>query len=222
MKQIEKQKALTLRRNGESIGVIAKKIGVSKSSVSFWVRAVKLSKIQRNKLNKRGFSVDAIEKRRINRIANQYQKRKIVIDGAKNDIKHISLEDLRLLGSMLYLGEGGKVLKNSFRMSNSDPDIIRIMMRFFREICYVPENKFRGHIHIHSHLSVENAELYWSRISGFPRTQFFKTYSKPSKASFQKKDNLPYGTFDVYVCDVKLFLRIMGWIEKIKELTLKK
>jgi len=34
------------------------------------------------------------------------------------------------------------------------------------------------------------------------------------------KKVMAFGTFDIYVCDTKLFLTIMGWIERIKELTI--
>ena len=139
---------------------------------------------------------------------------------AQKDIRSISERDLRLIGLCLYWGEGGKTNQGSARISNSDPAVIMVMMRFFREICMVKEEKFRGHIHIHSHLEAERAESYWSGISGIPRTQFFKTYTKPSVASMNKKDSLPYGTFDIYVCSTKLFLQIIAQIEKIKQLAI--
>lgn len=217
MKYIEKQKALKLRMNGESIKVIAKKLGVSNASVSFWVRDIKLNNRQIKILSKRGFSVEAIEKRREKRIFNEKIKRKILIDKAKEDIINISNKELLIIGSMLYLGEGGKT-KRMVRISNSDPDVIRIMMKFFRVVCHTPEDKFRGHLHIHSHLKIKKAEKYWSDVSKIPTSQFFKTYSKPSVASLGKKDSIPNGTFEVHVNDVKVFLFIMGWIEKIKEL----
>ena len=84
----------------------------------------------------------------------------------------------------------------------------------------VPEAKFRGHIHTFAHADIEKTEKYWSEISGIPRRQFFKTYVKPSIASLQKRNTLPFGTLDICVCDTKLFLTIMGWIERIKELTI--
>lgn len=217
MKYIEKQEALELRKKGESIKVIAKKLGVSKASVSFWVREIKLDNKQRTALTERGFSVEAIEKRREKRLFNENTKRKILIDKAKEDIKNISNKELLIIGAMLYLGEGGKT-KRMVRISNSDPDVIRIMMKFFREICHTSEDKFRGHLHIHSHLEIKKAEKYWSNVSQIPTSRFFKTYSKPSIASLGKKDSIPNGTFEVHVNDVKVFLSIMGWIEKVKEL----
>lgn len=118
----------------------------------------------------------------------------------------------------MYWGEGGKTNKGMARISNSDPDVIKFMMNFFREIFNVPHAKFRGHVHTFSHLNAEKAERYWSTVSGIPRKQFYKTYSKPSIASKGKRDKLPYGTFQIYVCDTIIFLTIKGWIERLSEL----
>ena len=218
MKLEEKNKAIALRKEGKSMSEIAKKIGVTKSSVSLWVRDVALTPAQRARLTSRGYSVDAVEKRRINRIANTRERHAILMEEAGNDIKSLSSRELWLIGIALYWGEGGKTQRSLARISNSDPAIIQLMMRFFREICKVPEEKFRGHVHTFSHRNANHAEKYWAEISHIPRKQFFKTYSKPSIASKNKKDSLPNGTFQIYACDTKLFLTIMGWIEKIKKL----
>lgn len=215
MKYKEKQQAIVLRKKGFSLCEIAEKLGVAKSSVSGWVRGVVLdSKIQK-KLHKRSFSRDAIEKRRTSRLLGEKQKRIQIILGAEKEIKKITKKDLRIIGTALYWAEGGKRRAGSARVSNSDPYLILFMMRFFREICEVPEKKFRGQIHTHSHLNVRKSECYWSELTGIPVSQFYKTYAKPSKASLHKKDTLPYGTFDINVPDNKVFLRLMGWIRKI-------
>jgi len=218
MKYIEKQKAINLRQKGESIKDIARKLNVAKSSVSVWVRDIKLNSKQLSKLSSKGVSKDIIEKRRKTRLTNEQNKRDDVMLEAGKDIKKISLYELRLIGLCLYWGEGGKTHQGSARISNSDPAVIKTMMRFFREICFVEESKFRGHIHTYSHLNAKKAEQYWSKISGIPQKQFYKTYCKPSIASKGKKDSLPYGTFDIYVCNTKLFLQVIGQIEKLKKI----
>lgn len=219
MKLIEKQKARELRKRGFSINQIVKETGFSKGSVSVWVRDIVLTNIQKKQLSERGQRFDVVEKRRVNRLANEHRKTRALVDSAKQEINSISLADLKLIGTMLYLAEGGKT-KRITRIANSDPAVIQIMMRFFREICGVAESKFQGHIHTFTHADIKKTEKYWSEITGISRKQFYKTYTKPSVASLQKRQTLPYGTFDIYVCDTKLFLTIMGWIEKIKELTL--
>lgn len=218
MKKEEKDHARVLRRKGMSLNEIVKEVGVSKASVSFWVRDIELSNQQKKKLSARGRSVESIERRRVNRINNTIQRHRLVIDSAKEKIKTLSKHELLLVGTALYWGEGGKTNRGMARISNSDPNVIQFMMRFFKEVFDVPQKKFRGHVHTFSHLNAEKAERYWSAVSGIPLKQFYKTYSKPSIASKGKRDKLPYGTFQIYVCDTTIFLTIKGWIERLAEL----
>jgi predicted transcriptional regulator len=218
MKVVEKEKARSLRKKGYSMNQIIKETGFTKSSVSLWVRDIVLTKTQEKKISERGRSLESIEKRRFARLSNEQAKRQIIFDKAKEDYASISREELKLIGIILYLGEGGKTSRGMARLANSDPLVIKIMMRFFREICNVEEKKFRAFIHTFIHADVEKTEKYWSKITGIPRGQFFKTYTKPSAASLQKRNKLPFGTLDIYVCDTRLFLTITGWMEKIKEL----
>ena len=219
MKIEEKNKAIDMRKKGFSMGEISNTLGVSKASISIWVRDVKLSKIHKNRISKNGRSVGSIEKRRISRLANERSKDDIVKNIARNDFHSITKSDLKLIGIIVYLGEGGKTKRGVARIANSDPDVIKITMRFFREICSVPEEKFRGHIHTFDDANVSASEEYWSKITNIPRSQFYKTYSKLSIASKGKRQTTPHGTFEVSVNDTKLYLTIMAWIEKVKELT---
>lgn len=218
MKVLERERARFLRKKGQSINEIIRETGFSKASVSIWVRDIVLTNTQKKKISENGRRVESVEKRRINRLFNEEKKRKIIIDLAKKDFTNISKEQLKLIGIILYLGEGAKTKRGTVAVANSDPDVIKIMVRFFREILKVPENKLRGHIHTFAYADLEKTEKYWSEITGIPRSQFYKTYVKPSSASLQKRKTLPFGTFDLSVSDIKLFLTIMGWIEKIKEL----
>lgn len=218
IKATEKERAVDLRRQGLSIKFIAKELGVAKSSVSSWVKNVILSEAQQKALHLKNSSKSIIERRRQSRLLHEQEKRELVMSEASQVIDSISLKDLRLIGLSLYWGEGGKTMQGSARISNSDPFLIKVMMKFFREVCVVDNKKFRALVHIHHHLDAERAERYWSKISGIPRNQFYKTYSKKSIASKNRKHNLPYGTLDVYVCNTKLFLQIIGQINKIKAL----
>ncbi len=217
MKRAERDKALVLRSQGKSLNEIVKILNVSKASVSLWVRNVALTEAQRQQLTARGYSVDAIEKRRINRMSKTKERHDSIKKLAGRDIENISERDLWLIGIALYWGEGSKTSKGTLGIANSDPFVIEIMMRFFREIMQVPEEKFRCHVHTFSHLNARLAEKYWSNIAHVPLSRFYKTYSKPSIASKGKKDSLPFGTVQVYVSDTRLQLTMIGWIDRLKE-----
>jgi len=128
----------------------------------------------------------------------------------------LSTRELWLIGTALYWAEGGKT-KRMVRFSNGDPEMIQLMMRYFREVCEIPEEKFRGYIHIHDSLDHIAAEQYWSKISNIPITNFYKTYRKPNPSSKGLRQTLPYGVFDIYVADVTLFLKIQGWTKGLRK-----
>ncbi len=222
MKLQERNKAISLRKRGLTINEIVAETNFSKASISTWVRHVELTEKQKQRISQKGRSLRSVELRRKSRLVNEQNKRNIIRDMAKGEILGLTQRDLLFIGAMLYLGEGSKKSKGRAAIANSDPTVIQIMIRFFKEVCGVPHEKLRGHIHIHSHLNIKKSEMYWSLVSQIPIKKFYKTYSKKSIASLNKKDNLPYGTFELSVNDTKLFLRIMGWIEKIKELVLEK
>src|SRR5690606_16725668 len=98
-------------------------------------RDIKLTERQRKSLTAHGFSVSAVEKRRVSRIQNTKERHQVVMDGAKERIQSLSRHELLLVGAALYWGEGNKASRNVASIANSDPDVIRIMMRFFTEIC---------------------------------------------------------------------------------------
>ena len=95
------------------------------------------------------------------------------------------------------------------------------MLRFFKEVCYTPEEKIKGHIHIHQQLDTSAAEKYWQGITKIPRERFYKTYNKPNKSSKGTRNSLPYGVCDIYILDANLLLRMRGWTEGIYENAMK-
>ncbi len=192
MKVLEKEAARKLRKKGLSINQIVAETGCSKASVSEWVRDVVLTKNQKKKITERGRSVESVEKRRLSRLRNEQAKRDSVVEEAKKSIQSVSQYDLKLIGTMIYLGEGAKTQRGSATVANSDPAVIQIVMRFFREVCGVSEDKFHAHIHTFDNADVEKTERYWSRVTGIPRKQFYKTYVKQSIATLHKRRTIPY------------------------------
>lgn len=210
------QKAVRLREQGVSIARIATEIGAAKSSVSIWTKHVVLTEDQRRELQRNSYSYEAIEKRRSSRLLSELRKRDAAVALAREKVGKLNYRELWLIGTALYWAEGGKT-QRMVRFSNGDPEMIIFMMRYFREVCKVPEHKFTGHIHIHENLDVQKAEEYWSGVSGVDQQKFYKTYNKKNTSSKNKRKTLPYGVFDIYVLDVKLFLKIQGWIEGIAQ-----
>jgi hypothetical protein len=219
MKLDLKIQARKLRKNGCSITTISNNLKVSKSTASLWVRDIIITSNQIALLSSNRFSRIAIEKRRKTRLENETNKRNLLIELSRQEPKFISKRELWLIGTMLYWAEGGKTQRGLVRFSNGDPEMIKIMLKFFKTICKVPENKFRAYIHIHPHLNSQLAEEYWSNVTGIPLNHFYKTYKKVNISSKNTRNSLPNGTLDIYICDTKLFLRISGWVKGIFDST---
>lgn len=215
MKKEQKESAITLRHKGVSMGEISRRLGVAKSTVSYWVRDIQLSESHTLKLQQNSHSRLAIERRRTSRMANsKFEREKIFSQAYESAATHKS-SPLWCVAVSLYWGEGGKT-QRTVRISNSDPAVIILMMKFFREFCDAPLEKFRGHVHAFAHSDEKAAVAYWSKVSGIPQTQFFKTYIKNSSASKKIRTTLPYGTCQIYVHDSVLFIKMMAWIEFLK------
>jgi predicted transcriptional regulator len=215
MKKVEQIKARKMRHSGFSVKEITKELGVAKSSVSVWVRDIELTKDQKIRLSEKGHTLEVIEKRRATRLANESARKEVMINAAISEIDKLSKRDLMFFGIAAYWGEGAKKKPNSVEFFNSDPKFVRVMMRFFKEVCCVPNAKFKGRIQLHEHLNPRKAERYWIEVSGIPFSQFQTTTQQHNKSSKNKKDTLPFGTFMIGVYDTRLALRIAGWMEGV-------
>ena len=207
MKFDEKLKAIKLRKLGYSYDKILREIDVSKSTLSIWLRDVVLTFEQKRKLLKgralsRYAAAKAQQRRRI-------EKTERIVKEAKQEAKSLVKRLLFLPGLMLYWAEGAKS-NETIKFSNSDPLMIEFMMRWFREICKVPEKKFRIALHVHSLHCRKDVEKYWSKITDVSLNQFQKTYVKPTSLG-QRKNILYNGTCVICVFDKDLFRRMIGW-----------
>ena len=216
MKLQEKFKAVKLRKSGKSYSDIRKLINVSKSTISLWLRDIELTSEQKAKLRGRQISnlagSKASQKKRV-------EKTKKIIEEAKNEANKLLKNTLFLSGLMLYWAEGDKSeTHENVKFSNSDPKMILLIMRWFREICKVPEEKFRICVHMHTLHCRKDIEEYWSKITGVPLSQFYKSQIKPTSLR-HRRNKLYDGTCAVVVNNKNLFRKIKGWklgfIEKI-------
>ena len=210
MKILLKNQVVNLRLQGKSYSEIQKIVKVSRSTLSTWLKDIKLSDSQilhlKKDLVRKGIEKAAFLKREKRIIASQATIRQSWRDIQEHNI----LKDpLFVVGIALYWAEGGKT-QEKISFSNSDPHMIRCIMKWLRICCKVNEPKFRIHIHIHSLHSRKNIEYFWSKITGIPLSQFTKTYIK--KTSLGQRKNILYnGTCVVRVHDTILFRKFIGW-----------
>ena len=96
--------------------------------------------------------------------------------------------------------------------------MIKIFMRFLREILGVTDGEFRIAMRLYTNINEQVALKYWMHITNLDRCSFRKTTYLVSGASKQKRpfNRLPYGTLQIGVYNTEKFHRIMGWIEGVE------
>lgn len=210
MKTADRLTAVKLRKQGKSYSEILDTINVSKSTLSIWLRNVELSSSQRRRIYFTLRQKNAYRLAKIKQIAKSDLIKKITSESAR-EFGQLSNNELFVPGLMLYWAEGDKTTANeTVKFSNSDPAMIKFMMKWFREICKVPENKFRIALHIHSLHCNGEIKKYWAGITNIPRNQFHKTQIKPTTLK-HRKNPLYNGTCSIRIYDKNLFRKIFGW-----------
>ena len=199
-----------------SIKEIARLVGVAPSSVSLWVRDVPLTADQLASLRQRNPAYNRqlrgatrnAERGRARRLAYQEEGRVMARDA----------HTLHVAGVMLYWAEGDKGSRNAARISNSDPEVLKLFMRFLRECLDVPDEQLSVTCHLFAdHLDRQwEIEQFWLDVLRLPRARlcksFVNVYSKYSQKKRQNK--LPYGTTRVTVHSTRIVQSIFGSIQE--------
>jgi len=224
MSRSDKTLASQFRERGLSYGEIHRALGIPKSTLATWFKDLRLPLEVQNQLasKTRRLSAQNLIARNKRQTILAQERAENVRSAAAHDIGTLNQRDLLVVGAALYWAEGGKRPgRGGYRIafSNSDPEAIRTIMRFFREICLVPDSKFRIQIATHPGVDVLGACEFWSRITEIPLPQFIKTFVGISRASSGKRprNRLPNGTCQIRVNDTAKFHQIMGWIAGLQQ-----
>jgi hypothetical protein len=216
MKTRERDEARRLRREeGLSVREIQRRLKVSKSSVSLWVRDVPLTADQLEALRRingrhpRQLKAAArnAELGRARRRAYQAEGRALARRG----------EALHASGCMLYWAEGDKN-RNSARIANSDPEVLRLFVRFVRTYFGVDGARIRVTCNLFAdHLERQReVEQFWLDTLGLPRSSLCRSivnvYSKYSEK--KRRNRLPYGTCRLCVNSTHVTQSIFGAIQE--------
>ncbi|PJA88007.1 MAG: hypothetical protein CO140_01200 [Candidatus Moranbacteria bacterium CG_4_9_14_3_um_filter_40_7] len=221
----EKDLAIKLRKTGKSYGQISKQLTVPKSTLSYWLSNMELSEKNKEKIYLRAKRKSCEILIRINKNQTHLalERAKKIRKEAQLEVFKLAKNRLFLVGASLYWAEGYKKGAAGSKwkgvdFANSDPELIKIMMDFFRKICQVSDEKIKMQIMLHSNNNISKSIDYWSELTKIKKGNFIKTFVFPKKISHKKKkiENLTHGTVHIRINDVKLFFRIIGWIDGLK------
>lgn len=222
MKEIFRQRAIELRQSGLSYSEILKNVPVAKSTLSLWLRSVNLSKRQVQRLTQKKLA--SAKRGGLKKKEQRLLLTKKITDLACSEIKEIKNSELLLMGAMLYWAEGSKEKDykpgTGIRFSNSDPLIIKIMLKWFRECLDIEDSRIKFNIYIHQNYinELKRVREYWADITGFPIDEFGKIYFKKHSIKTVRKNigNGYNGQIIIRIANSSnTYRRILGWIDGI-------
>ncbi len=216
-KKEEKKLAIKLRKEGKSYSQIREVINVSKGTLSEWLREYPLS-------NKRLVELRDKSSIRIENYKNTCKRRrdKILEESflkAKNDIGKLSKRDLFIAGLFLYWGEGTKTFNTVTSISNTDPAVLRVFIKWLDQFG-IKKESLRIKLHLYSDMNVDKEIVFWSEELSILKSQFKKCYIKESKLV---DINYTNGSFGHGTCNVLFYNRqfndyVLTSISRLREI----
>src|SRR5262245_16129597 len=166
--------ARDLRQKGLAYKEIAAKLGVSKSSVSLWVRDMpRPERLSYEECAKRqAIAVEAYWSAERSRRADAREAVRMV---ARDRVGPLTERDILMVGAIAYMCEGTK--SKPYRRSgkvifiNSDPRLVSFYLRFLRS-AGVKDDQVSFRLSIHESADISAAQEFWMRVTGADASQF--------------------------------------------------
>ncbi len=218
-----KKQVWILREKGKTYSEIKRVLGICmpKSTLSDWCRGVKLpiwydDKIK--ELNNKSFN----KALKIAWASNRKTREDILKSVESEAIKTIAkLDDanLKIILATLYLGEGSKWKSHSgLVLGSSDPNIILLYITLLDRCYGIKYYDLKCRISYRADQDIKRLEAFWSKVTGIPRGNFYKTIPDPRTIG-KKTQNKDYKGVCVISCKGA---NIQLELEQITNLLLKK
>ncbi len=207
-----------MRKNGWSYNLISQRLGLAKSTLSDWLKNIPYEPNEEVRMRIKNGPAKSVTVRNQKRMLLSEQINEI----AESEINGLSERDLWLVGLGLYIGEGSKT-QETVKVVNSDPNVIRLTMYWFKCSLKLSDQNLSLRIHVYPDTNIEAAFEYWMKVTNLPRDAFqgISIDRRTTKLRLNH-GKLPYGTLHVSVrCKgdrekgVLLHRRIMGWLQSI-------
>lgn len=220
MKKYLKKEARKLRKKGLSYSQINNLIPVSKSTLSLWLRDIRLLKMQRFVLEKR-MSEARLRGAAIKKKIRQDLEVKIR-DKAIRDVGVIDNRNLFLIGIALYWSEGSKVPRGRVGQdvifSNSDWRMIKVFLKWLKNCLKVAFGNIVYELYIHENYSSRQNLIIkkWSKCLGVNENLLQTVYYKRHNVKKNYINPDYFGLMRVKILrSTNLQRKIMGWVDGV-------
>ncbi len=211
-----------------SYSEIQKSVPVPKSTISLWLKRIKLTGEQKKKLKER--QVEAIRagsQKKISQLAKRIEEVQKI--SAKN-IRKISRRELWLMGIVLYWRERSVYdLRKGVRFTSSDPYLIKFFLQWLKDVGRIEDGELQFDIFIPQNKPligkdkrdfIDELVAYWMKATKFPKEYFPRIYFQKVRRRRSKRKvfgRSKWGMLRVRVRASSMLARqISGWIKGIK------
>lgn len=212
-----RNRAVSLREAGYSYREICEALGVHipKPTLHYWFRGVAFSDMAQSRLQQikarslqraRAASLSVRAVRRSAYFAEKESRNAYLLNELSSDSVR------KLILSTLYLAEGSKNGSAHITFGNSDPGIISLFLNFLRESYVLDESKFRCTLQAREDQNIPGLELFWSKTTGIPLTQFYKARIDPRSVGkiSRKKEYKGVCRINYFSADLLYELMVVG------------
>jgi len=209
----DREKVLELRKQQLSYNQIKEIIGVSKGTLSVWLKDFPLSRERINELRAR--NEGRIEKFRGTMQKKRQKRLAEIYENQKNRLLPLSRREILIAGLFLYLGEGAKT-KSETSLSNTNPETIKFFLYWLTEIYKVPRVKIKVRLQLYHDMHINDEIEYWMKALQLDRQHFATPYIKKSnKQRINHHGGFGHGTCNIIAPGVPLFEEITMSIKVI-------
>jgi transcriptional regulator with XRE-family HTH domain len=204
-KVAERRRARELRAESWTLADIARELGVSKSSVSVWVRDIEFVPRPRNRghVSQRPHPMHLAKLAEIERCDVW----------ARETLDRPTDREFLVAGAALYAGEGAKT-DGSVKLANTNPGLLMLFLDWLRYFFDVDEARLRVNLYLHVGLDVERVISYWSELTAIPENQFTKPYRAVADPSIRRSKH-PMGCPCVVYSSSSVHRRVMGLVRAL-------
>jgi transcriptional regulator with XRE-family HTH domain len=209
-------RARELRSRGLDYEQIAGQLGVSKGSISLWLRDMpappRLSYAETRRRAAEGVHRYWAKERAVREV-----QRVADVASAAAEIGELTEREILIAGALTYWCEGTKrkpgLTSERVVFVNSDAGLIRFFLRFLAAVG-IPPSDLTFCVHIHESADVNAAQHYWREVTQAPAVQFTKPALKRHNPKTNRKNvgNDYHGCLRVAVRrSSSLYRKIEGW-----------
>jgi transcriptional regulator with XRE-family HTH domain len=206
------EQAISFRKRGFTYTEIAKICGVSRGTISSWlakepfsqsVAAVNKAKAAKDNVAR----IKLVNKARNAERATQYSE---ILRLASTEYKHYSKSPLFIAGLMLYLADGDRNDPRLIRVSNNNPDIHQLFIRFASDYLGVEKHSVHFWLLLYPAQDEIKCMKHWVKKTGLSVSQFYKNQVVESRSN---KQPLHFGVGNTIIGSILLKKKLTLWIE---------